>query len=424
MASVYQHTRGNTPYWIAVYTDENGKQRHRSTRTKNREEATTIARRFQRTADKLRSAKERAGETGTKNRDLILESLVVATQKALDGTFTEHDARETLNRILEATGQGKLDSVTARTFLMSWADSKAISKSGGTAKRYRHTAETFLAHLGRKADNGITTILPRDIETFRDLQLKEGKSHATANMVVKTLRIPFNLARRQGIILTNPAEAVDLLRSDGLSRDAFTQEQLSSLLKCKDIEWRGLILLGACAGLRLGDASRLTWKSIDLEKKVIRFQPQKSMGKANSKPLEVIMLPDLEDYILALPVKNHAHDAPLFPRLSKLPVSGVGGLSLKFSELMDSIGIERETLRERKKGSKGRSFFNLGFHSLRHTFVSFMANTGVPEEIRMKLAGHTSNVHQRYTHLEIETLRNALQEFPRLLGDKGTPKPH
>ena len=45
-----------------------------------------------------------------------------------------------------------------------------------------------------------------------------------------------------------------------------------------------------------------------------------------------------------------------------------------------------------------------------------MANTGVPEEIRKKLVGHTSDVHQRYTHFELDTFHKVLGKFPRLLG--------
>ncbi|MDE0822204.1 MAG: hypothetical protein OSA95_13855 [Opitutales bacterium] len=37
----------------------------------------------------------------------------------------------------------------------------------------------------------------------------------------------------------------------------------------------------------------------------------------------------------------------------------------------------------------------------------------MPEELRMKLTGHSSkDVHRGYTHLELETLRKAIGRIP------------
>jgi len=83
--------------------------------------------------------------------------------------------------------------------------------------------------------------------------------------------------------------------------------------------------------------------------------------------------------------------------------------------LVATAGVKYETLRTPEKNSKGRKVFSLGFHSLRHSCTSLMANIGVSQEIRKKLVGHKSNVHERYTHFENETYRKALKDFPTLL---------
>jgi hypothetical protein len=42
-----------------------------------------------------------------------------------------------------------------------------------------------------------------------------------------------------------------------------------------------------------------------------------------------------------------------------------------------------------------------------------LANAGVAEEIRMKLTGHSSKaMNTRYTHLEVDTLKNAVTALP------------
>ena len=336
-----------------------------------------------------------------------------AETMARDGNLSEAQARKILSDILEKASGEKLSSSTVREFLTAWANSKTVTAAPGTAKRYRHTVEEFVDHLGRRADASLQALRPSDIESFRDLQIIEGKSAVTANMVVKTLRVPLNVARRQGLIFTNPAEAVDMLPEEAGMRDVFTPDQILKILAFADREWEGLILISRYCGLRLGDASRLSWRKVhnESDQMILRFFPQKTRRSATRRELEIPVHPKVEAYLLSLPIKNGGADAPVFPTLSKQHLSGCNGLSAQFQKIMAKAGIfSKEDTRNRT--GKGRRFNNLTFHSLRHTFISRLANAGVPPEVRMKLSGHKSETHQRYTHLELTALRSALLQAP------------
>ena len=78
------------------------------------------------------------------------------------------------------------------------------------------------------------------------------------------------------MIASNVAEAVDLLDEDPDKRQPFTLDQVRALLEVADSEWRGMILLGFYAGMRLGDAARLISANVDLENRVVVFQAQKT----------------------------------------------------------------------------------------------------------------------------------------------------
>ena len=83
---------------------------------------------------------------------------------------------------------------------------------------------------------------------------------------------------------------------------------------------------------------------------------------------------------------------------------------------MKRAGID-DGLARKKDGKFGRNVSRLSFHSLRHSFNSAMANADVPLEIRQKLTGHASkDMNKHYTHLELETVRRAVQSISRLPG--------
>ena len=55
------------------------------------------------------------------------------------------------------------------------------------------------------------------------------------------------------------------------------------------------------------------------------------------------------------------------------------------------------------------------FHSLRHTFVSFAANAGVPLHVVQSIVGHESTAMTRhYYHENIDALKSAVTAIPTL----------
>jgi integrase len=96
------------------------------------------------------------------------------------------------------------------------------------------------------------------------------------------------------------------------------------------------------------------------------------------------------------------------PKLAKQGIAGRSGLSRQFLEIVRRAGLHEGEDQEKLSG-KRRRFTPKSFHSLRHGFVSTMANAGVSKELRMKLAGHTTEASaSRYTHHEVATLRQAV----------------
>ena len=90
---------------------------------------------------------------------------------------------------------------------------------------------------------------------------------------------------------------------------------------------------------------------------------------------------------------------------------GRHGLSESFKAIVRKAGLDLQTV----QGGGDRKISRRTFHALRHSFTSALANAGVAPELRMKLTGHSSeSTHRGYTHLELETLKNAVGKLPSL----------
>lgn len=75
-----------------------------------------------------------------------------------------------------------------------------------------------------------------------------------------------------------------------------------------------------------------------------------------------------------------------------------------------------KALRALKRACEASSVPYIHFHGLRHTTNTWLAKAGVPREIRMRLLGHTTgDVHDGYTHLNVEDLRPFSERLDALL---------
>lgn len=83
---------------------------------------------------------------------------------------------------------------------------------------------------------------------------------------LKVLSVALEEAHREGIIPLNPVKAVKRPSEDGKGeREAFTMDQLQAFLRVAAGDWKGCILFGVHAGLRLRGITSLKWGNLDFE---------------------------------------------------------------------------------------------------------------------------------------------------------------
>ena len=248
------------------------------------------------------------------------------------------------------------------------------------------------------------------------------------------------LAERAGLD-EDPWYGVRLRPDDSHSRRELTTEELRRLLKAAKeygnqapgtSEWYKLFLIGIYTGLRLGDCCKLDWSQINIAQGVIQLMPQKTRrhhGRVVTIPIHQALGQALLGENDELRVKSDElnkgdsissryaalgtlhFNGPVLPsisewyRTSKWRVSGGLGEIFKAAYITTSVKIE---------GRKHKTP-EATFHSLRHTFVSFAANAGVPLHIVQSIVGHESTAMTRhYYHENIDALKSAVAAIPTL----------
>ena len=375
MASLHRDPKGRSPYFYAAFALPNGKRAFRSTKQTVYKKAMRIALEWEKASD-----------------------------LASKGELTESASRKVLDLIRESVGDSALSIMTSSEFFTNWLAGKKLSKKESTGERYGKPIAEFLNSLGERADKSLGHLVPQDIERFRDTRTRAGVSPSTVSFDMQIVRSVLATANRQGLLLSNPALTVDLPRVKRQKRDVFSSADIRALLAEANQDWKTAILIGFYVGARLSDAVSMTWDDVNLSEGMIGYTQRKT-----GQSVEVPLHPDLEEHLLKIAGDKHGY---LCPSLAGQLTKGRRGLSTQFSNLMAMAGIDQRQVQSSRK----RKFSKLSYHSLRSSFASALANARISADVRMRLTGHRSaDVHQRYTHIQLKGLREAIAELPRLV---------
>lgn len=348
-------------FWFACITLPDGRRRQFSTRTESERDAEEIA---QRAENAIRRNRGRQGLSAALER--IAEDV--------------HGAR----------------TVAAVEWLDEWGKRKAREVSAKTADRYRAVANELLASVTVKRLDEIT------VGHVQSMHAKWLAMHSpeNANFKLKVLRVVLKEAWRDGLVPENVAAKVRTAKTEaGSPRRPFTADEITAVLAKANKEWKGLILLALYTGQRLNDLAVL--------------RPGAIVGGV------VALRTSKTDRPMTIPIVKTALDAldltgeRLFPEIAALtPVAR----SHAFRALLERAGLVNARPHYKGKRSDGkkvlRSTGELTFHCLRHTTNSWLKRAGVADGIVMAIVGHNSKaMSDNYTHIDVETMRAALEKI-------------
>jgi integrase len=298
-----------------------------------------------------------------------------------------------------------LQCVSIKDHFNSWMAGKTARKAAQTAKRYQTVVDDFLEMMGERGGKPLTALTAGDIDRFLTRRFARKLAPRTVVLDIKIIRTALNAARRQGLIPTNPAEAVELPEVEGIERGTFTAAEVKMQIDAAEGEWKTLILMAYFTGARLSDCCKMQWQDVDLSAGKLTYTQGKTGAKLEA-PIHTDLLAHLEKL-----AGNDTAARFIMPHMADLKPGGRHGLSEGFKRIMRKAGLDLQTV----QGMGKRMISKRTFHALRHSFTSALANQDVSPELRMKLTGHkTEAVHQKYTHHDWQNLQGAMAKMPGL----------
>ena len=272
-----------------------------------------------------------------------------------------------------------------------------LASSPKTIKAYTGFVRTWLTPL---ADLTFRNISSFDLERLVvSPMVAEGKSASTIDLALTTFSSIWDWAKSRGLVEgSNPKPRVKRPRSDN-RRDRFLSKdeaiRLLDALKARSVDAHDLTLLSLFCGLRVDECLNLTWTDIDLENGLIFIKDsKKSLNRHAYITAEI-------DEMLGRRGFGQSNDRQVFVGSN----GGESGQPMRavFRATVKALGFN-EGLTDRRQ--------MVVFHTLRHTFASWLGQRGQPLYTVSKLLGHRGIKHtQRYAHLAPAEQRLAAQQL-------------
>lgn len=186
---------------------------------------------------------------------------------------------------------------------------------------------------------------------------------------------------------------------------------------------------GQTPAMAIGDCATLRWAEVDLARGIIRRIPNKT-ARRNPKPVLVPIHP-VSRTMLAETLEANRREYVL-PEIAALYHRRIDLVTDLVQNHFKACGIELHKPgtgndgKHQKAGETGtvrkRAVVEVGFHSLRHTFVSLCRASNAPLSVVESIVGHSSPaMTQHYTHTGELAAGHAVAALPFVIGNDNTP---
>ena len=236
-----------------------------------------------------------------------------------------------------------------------------------------------------------------DIENFKSKEVKAGLSNKSINNFLIVMSRCLKVAQEWGVIEKVPR--IKLLKVQIPKFDHLSESECQTLLDNCDGLLRDMILVALKTGLRFGELIALEWKDIDFSNNQMTVKQSLYRGRmGGTKSNKIRFIPLLDEVCDIL--RDKARKS-----------------SFIFTKDNGDFLIPMLCLRWLHRACEKSGLRKIGWHTLRHTFASQLAQHGVSITIVKELLGHSDiRTTMRYSHLSSSATREAVKQLNISIG--------
>ncbi|MFC2135322.1 tyrosine-type recombinase/integrase [Bacteroidota bacterium] len=279
-------------------------------------------------------------------------------------------------------------SASLSEFLIYYKEYSLSNHAISTTIRNEYVTDRLIDFLG---DVPLRSITAKDIERYKTERLKKIKA-TTMNIDLRSIKAILNKAVDWEYISSNPIRRVSMVRIPSSAPVFLSEADVKVLLNNISLPWlKNMIIFAVYTGMRRGEIINLKWEHLDFENKLVIVKNTKDFSTKNKServiPLNDVLLKELK-YLAR-------HNEYVFTNTFGQMLTP-DYVSQCFRDAVRKSGLRNE----------------IHFHSLRHTFASWLVQKQVPIYTVSKLLGHSNvKVTEIYSHLTNDALRASMERI-------------
>ena len=315
-----------------------------------------------------------------------------------EGETTLKEKRTTKRKMTELKALKKKQSITFREYFKKAYFPLQNTKGERTVAQEEAHFRNWLSPVLK--DMPLKDITHLHLERIKKNMLDAGRAPRMLQYVFATFRQVWNQGRKDGLInKESPSKQVKLPRIDNKRTRFLTYDEAELLLE--DLSGRtqqlhDIALLSLHTGMRAGEIFSLTWNDIHTDRGSIDIFDAKGGDRT------AFMTNEVREMFERLR-KGRPQEFVFKDRNGQQ----IKEISNSFNRAVKDLGLNDGIVDRRQK---------LIFHSLRHTFASWLVMGGEDLYKVQKLMGHASlAMVQRYAHLAPDALKSSMTRFEQNL---------